>query len=254
MHRIVMLLIMGSTVWGWISLPRIELAFGAFKLPLTFTIALCGSTFWGVATIYLIDLLQSHRERNSHFLKVFYQRLHEDLMGMVAMGFVTVGFIHAAGIAYSFSSTDIAFAGLSMFVTAILTVARTSVPRGTLRFSRRMKALLISLNLIMLTTALLVLLRIASKTYLAPAAAWMQITILAAGFCSYVAAKQVRYFVESKRVAYSPTIKRMLFDLRGSKHGMYDMAAELSDRFNRDMRAASSKRAAHIRRGSRKHK
>jgi hypothetical protein len=242
-HRIVMVISLSSLLWGWWALPHVAWHLCPITLPLTFAIALGGSTMWGVASIYVIDLIASHLDRNSHFLKVFYKQLHDDLIGLVVMAVLTVGLTRRAGIVYNFTSTDIAGAGLPFFITAILTILRISGRSGALQFTSKAKVALISLNVAAVLISLLAVLRVMTNSVSPMASAWIQTTILAAGFAAYVGAKQLKYFYEHRRVAYSPTIQRMFFHLRGAKPGMYDMTVAFADRFNKQMRVVSSRRS-----------
>lgn len=239
-----MLVMLISFGWGWASLPRIEVHVGPVPASITMAVALCGSTFWGIASIYAIDLLASHRNRNSHFLKVFYRQFHKDLL--IAALTATILFLigRTAGLTFDPQSISIGSAGISLLVPAAWTLLKAKDKQGILQFNFRMKIALVGVQVAQLALACWALSRVIAGTFTASASLWVQATIVAAGVASYVCSQQVSYFLAHRRVAFSPTIQRILKGLRGNTRGIYDVAVEASEQFNREVRVATSKRAA----------
>ncbi len=208
--------------------------------------------FWGVSTIYLIDLLSSHYRKNNEFLRKFYQELHTDLLALLTFAAILVVVFSLAKPSYSFSNIDVACLGIPLFIYAIDSLAKTKDPVGILKLRLAWRLALMMPSVTLLIASSWSLIHIYSGEFPASASLWIQFCILFAGFSSYVAAKQVRYFVLHRKLGISPTIERIFKKLRGGKPGIYDQTAAMAELFQREMRSATSKAASERRRVSKK--
>ncbi len=79
MHYLLLLYIIVPLAWGLASIPPIFVrAYDFFPgLIVALLLVFICTSFWGIAAVYLIDLLNSHRRRNNEFLRNFYKLLHE---------------------------------------------------------------------------------------------------------------------------------------------------------------------------------
>lgn len=243
MYYIVILVIAISFVWGCIATSAIEIQ--GFIPAVSWKIAwvAAAGTFWGVAAVYLIDLVSSHRRKNTDFLRVFYAQLHDDLIAMLSMAVILFFVFRYASTQYEFSNIDIACLGLPLFVYAILSIVRAKDKTGVLVFKAKIKSSIVAIYLVMLAVSSWVLIQIYSGELSSAASIWVQITIVAAGISTYISAKQINYFITRRRVDFSPTLRDMFSKLRGGRPGPYDMAAEISDKFNREVKSHVAKKA-----------
>ncbi|WP_369934856.1 hypothetical protein [Xanthomonas tesorieronis] len=251
MHIFLILILIGSLIWGWITMVPYLLG---NDWPLTVAVPFVAliDVFWGVSTIYLIDLLNSHYRKNNEFLRKFYQELHSDLFSLLAFAAILIIIFTLAKPTYSLSNIDIACLGIPLFIYAIDSLARAKDPAGILKLSIARRLFLMTPPAALLLTSSWSLIHIYSGDVPAGASLWIQFCIFFAGFASYVSSKQVRYFMMHRKLGISPTIQRLFKKLRGGKPGIYDQTAAMAEHFQREMRAATSKAASERRRTSKK--
>lgn len=250
MHYLLLLCIVVSLAWGSASITPVFVRTYNFFPGLTaalLLVFLCTS-FWGIATVYLIDLLSSHHRRNNEFLRNFYKLLYEDLGAMLVLAALLWGIFWAAKPAYSLSNIDIACLGLPLYIYAISSIAKAKDPSGILKITLGYRAFLITPPLALLLASCIALVQIYSGRAPALRSLWIQLSIVAGGFSTYVSSKQFAYYMHHRRITASPTLGRMFRKLRGGKPGIYDLAIQASERFEESMRIRTAQRAVEARR------
>lgn len=250
MYYVVILVLVISLVWGCIATSAVEIQGIIPVISWKVVLVIFAGTFWGVAAVYLIDLFNSHRRRNTEFLRVFYAQLHDDLIAMLFMAVILFAVFYHASVKYDFSNIDIACLGLPLFVYAILSIVKAKDRTGVLVFKAKIKNSIVAIYLGMLAASSWALVQIYSGELSSAASIWVQITIVAAGISTYISAKQINYFVTERRVDFSPTLRDMFSKFRGGRPGPYDMAAEISDKFNKELKSHVAKKARERRRVS----
>lgn len=250
MHYLLLLCIVVPLAWGLASIPPIFVrAYDFFPgLIVALLLVFICTSFWGIATVYLIDLLNSHRRRNNEFLRNFYKLLHEDLGVMIVLAALLWGIFWAAKPAYSLSNIDVACLGLPLYIYAISSIAKAKDPSGILKVTLGHRAFLIALPFALLLASCVALVQIYSGRVPALSSLWIQLSILAGGFSTYVGSKQFAYYAHHRRITASPTLGRMFRKLRGGKPGIYDLAIQASERFEEGMKIKTAQRAAKARR------
>lgn len=250
MHYLLLLCTAVSLAWGSASItPVFVRAYNFFPgLTAALLLVFLCTSFWGIATVYLIDLLSSHHRRNNEFLRNFYKLLYEDLGAMLVLAALLWGIFWAAKPAYSLSNIDIACLGLPLYIYAISSIAKAKDPSGILKITLGYRAFLITLPLALLLASCIALVQIYSGRAPALSSLWIQLSIVAGGFSTYVSSKQFAYYMHHRRITASPTLGRMFRKLRGGKPGIYDLAIQASDRFEESMRIRTAQRAVEARR------
>lgn len=254
MHRILLLSLLISLLWGGLSLVPYLTGPCDWSLSLALMAVVVLDVFWGVATVFVIDLFNSHYRHNNEFLRSFYAELHADLTSLLVLAGVLFVIFSMATPGYALSNIDIACLGLPLFITAIDTLARARDPVGILRFSVGGRLFLMSMPAAMLVLSSWILIRIYSGQIPAAASLWLQLNIIAAGFSTYVMAKQVSYFLKHRKISLSPTLEKMFAAFRGGRPGIYDQAAVVAEKFERDMKKASAQAAAQRRQSKKRTK
>ncbi|MBD9477398.1 hypothetical protein [Pseudoxanthomonas sp. PXM02] len=244
MHRILLLSLLVSLLWGVLSLVPYLTGPCGWPLSLALMAVVVIDVFWGVATVYVIDLFNSHYRNNNEFLRSFYAELHADLIAVLVLAGVLFVIFSMATPGYALSNIDIACLGLPLFINAIDALARAKDPVGILRLNMGQRLFLMSVPAAMLVLSSWILIRIYSGQIPAAASLWLQLNIIAAGFSAYVSAKQVSYFLTHRKMGVSPTLEKMFAAFRGGRPGPYDHAKQLAEKFERDMKKATAQAAA----------
>lgn len=244
MHLVLLMSLLISLLWGlFFAVPFLTGRY-EWPLPAALLCVLFLSVFWGVATVYVIDLLNSHYRKNNDFLRKFYAELHTDLLIILVFAGVLFVIFYLAAVDYRLSNIDIACLGIPLFICAIDSLAKVKDRAGLIRFSlgARLSIMLTPVALLILSIWMLV--QIYSGLVPASVSLWLQLNILAAGFSAYVGAKQFCYFVKHRRLGISPTLMNMFLKLRGGRPGEYDQIAEMAAEFEGKVRTATAQAAA----------
>ncbi|MBB3814765.1 hypothetical protein FHY13_003136 [Xanthomonas arboricola] len=242
MHYLLLLITFVALVWGSASIiPTFVRAYDFFPgLTAALLLIFLCTSFWGIAAVYLIDLLSSHHRRNNEFLRNFYKLLYEDLGVMLALAALLWGIFWTAKPAYSLSNIDIACLGLPLYIYAISSAAKAKDQSGMLKVTLGHKAFLIAFPGTLLVASCVALVQIYSGRVPALGSLWIQLSILAGGFSTYVGCKQFAYYVHHRSIKASPTLGRMFRKLRGGRPGIYDLAIQASERFEEGMKIKNS--------------
>jgi len=243
MHFVLLISILVSLLWGFITVVPFLVEICGWSVPSALLCIVLVDVFWGVSTAYLIDLFSSHLRKNNEFLRSFYAELHADLIVLLVFAVVLFVIFALATTRYSLSNIDIACLGIPLLIYAIDSLAKAKDPTGTLTISLDKRLMLLFLPVCLLLLSSWALIRIYSGSVPPWVSLWLQLNILAAGFSSYVGAKQFCYFLKHRRLGVSPTLMTMFAKFHGGRPGIYDLVAELERRFERSMRKAAAQAA-----------
>lgn len=197
--------------------------------------------------MYLLDFFMASIKRNSHYMIELYAGMRTDLLVATLVGSTFVLLFWLAPTPYSFTSIDIAGAGLPFFLYGLFeTIQCGKIKIANQRLSQRITYVFVIIQVIAYMVSIYFLHYVLSGKASVLQSIFIQLSVLFAALTFFFGAKHIRFIFTKQKMELSPVLIE-LFRSIPTRSKIYEDAQVVVEIWNKEIKKAKASQRKQVR-------